>query len=168
MDVCRALVLNAPNKPPTRATVEHWTLRLTNFRTKQHSIHSPSLEWVCEGEYCLNLRKWLKHLCPKILCTVTGYTSSLRRIRPRRGRDMDHWLRQFSNIMTFMTEDSICCRISGCNSRMLKKWVRWEGDRGRPLFLLSFLKRKVRMWSRVVQHPVHTIASASVCKWEVV
>lgn len=48
------------------------------------------------------------------------YTSSLSRIRTRSGRDMDHWLRQFSNIMIFMIEDNICWRISGCSSRILR------------------------------------------------
>lgn len=43
-------------------------------------------------------------------------TSSLSRISPNKGLDMDHWLRQSSNITMFNTVSSICCRISGCCS----------------------------------------------------
>ena len=92
---------------------------------------------------------------------VTGMqalTSSLRRISSRRGRDMDHWLRQFSNIIIFITEESICWRISGWSSRIRRNGVLSEGDTG-PFVLLSFLKRKARIWSNVLQQPVHTIAS---------
>ena len=38
---------------------------------------------------------------------VRGVTSSLSRMRPSSGLDIDHWLRQSSNMMMFNTVDSI-------------------------------------------------------------
>ena len=86
-------------------------------------------------------------------------TSSFRSIRPSKGLDIDHWFRQFSKIIVFMMEDSICWSISGWSSSILRKGVEWEGDMGAPFSLLSFLKRNERIWSRVLQHPVQTMGS---------
>lgn len=46
--------------------------------------------------------------------------SSLSKMRPSRGLDIDHWFLQSSNIITFKTVLRICCRISGCISRTLR------------------------------------------------
>lgn len=94
-------------------------------------------------------------------CSEKCLTSSLSRMRPRRGRDMDHWLRQSSNMMMLSTVDSICCRISGCTSRMRRKAslfiMRW--DAFFFFLLVRQRKRKVMMLSSVAQQPVHTIVS---------
>ena len=89
-------------------------------------------------------------------------TSSLSKMRPSKGRDMDHWLRQSSNMMMLSTVDNICCRISGCNSRMRKKDSLFIMREWLVFFFLLVRqrKRKVMMLSSVAQQPVHTIVSA--------
>ncbi len=71
---------------------------------------------------------------------------------------MDHWQRQFSNMIMFIMEESICWNMSEWSSSRRRK-VDWRvGERGTaPLFLLRFLKKKVTMWSSVPQQPVHTV-----------
>ena len=44
---------------------------------------------------------------------LTWKYSSFNKMSPRRGRDIDHWFLQSSNMMIFKTVCSICWRISG-------------------------------------------------------
>lgn len=87
-------------------------------------------------------------------------TSSLRRIRPSKGRDMDHWFRQSSNIIILSTVLSICCKISGCSSKTFKN-ISGAPIFGFLFFAVSCLNRNVTMWSSVAQHPVQTIVSTT-------
>jgi len=43
---------------------------------------------------------------------VAAFTFSLSRMRPNRGRDIDHWFLQSSKMMMFNTVDSICVTIT--------------------------------------------------------
>ena len=95
-------------------------------------------------------------------------TSSLSRMSPSSGRDMDHWFLHLSNMMVFMTVDSICWNRSECSSSRCRKVVCWLGEMATTesflLVLLRFLKKKVTMWSSVPQQPVQTTESAGKLK----
>lgn len=54
-------------------------------------------------------------------CTPPQLTSSLSKMSPSRGRDIDHWFLQSSNMMMLRTVDNICCKISGCTSKLRRK-----------------------------------------------
>lgn len=56
-----------------------------------------------------------------IECTVGKvFTFSLSRMRPKSGRDIDHWFRQSSKIMMFKTVDNICTIITKLVCILLK------------------------------------------------
>jgi hypothetical protein len=80
-------------------------------------------------------------------------TSSLRSMRPRSGRDIDHWLRQSSNIITFKTVLRICCRISGCSS---STWRNMSLGVGTPLRVFFPVKSTVR-YLKKHQHYTNSI-----------
>ena len=61
--------------------------------------------------------------------------------------------------MVFIMEESICWRRPGFRSRIRRNGVVGPGDMPPAFPRLSLLKRKVRMWSRVLQQPVHTMLS---------
>jgi hypothetical protein len=132
-----------------------------------------SLNWL---KYCKEIDWFKNQRHPK----VDLFTSSLSRMSPSKGLDMDHWFLQSSNMMIFSTVDRICWRISGCCSSTCKNTSpsrllmlprrlflpenRCESRNDERLtwnspFWVSCLKRKDTMWSRVVQQPVHTIVS---------
>lgn len=46
-------------------------------------------------------------------CACVTFTFSLSRMRPSRGRDIDHWFLQSSKMMMFRTVDSICRTVTG-------------------------------------------------------
>lgn len=78
------------------------------------------------------------------------HTSSLRSMSPRSGRDIDHWLRQSSNIITFKTVLRICCRISGCSS---STWRNMSLGVGTPLRVFFPVKITVRYLKKKQHYP---------------
>jgi hypothetical protein len=81
------------------------------------------------------------------------HTSSLRSMSPSSGRDMDHWLRQSSNIITFKTVLRICCKISGCSSRTCRNMSLGVGT---PLRVFFPVKIIVSHFNKI-QHFPHSI-----------
>ena len=78
------------------------------------------------------------------------HTSSLRSMSPKSGRDIDHWLRQSSNIITFKTVLRICCRISGCSS---STWRNMSLGVGTPLRVFFPVKITVRYLKKKQHYP---------------
>jgi len=83
------------------------------------------------------------------------HTSSLRSMSPRSGRDMDHWLRQSSNIITFKTVLRICCRISGCSSSTCRNMSLGVGTPLRVFFPVKITVRYLKKTS-IIQIQLYT------------
>jgi len=76
-------------------------------------------------------------------------TSSLRSMSPRSGRDIDHWLRQSSNMITFKTVLRICCRISGCSSSTCRNMSLGVGTPLRVFFPVKITVRYLKKTSTI-------------------
>lgn len=74
-------------------------------------------------------------------------TSSLRSMSPRSGRDIDHWLRQSSYMITFKTVLRICCRISGCSSSTCRNMSLGVGTPLRVFFPVKITVRYLKKTS---------------------
>lgn len=97
----------------------------------------------------LKMYKSLNKYDTNYLRVLRHCTSSFRSMSPRSGRDMDHWLRQSSNIITLRTVLRICCKISGCSSRTCRNMLLGVGTPLRDFFPVKTIN--IQHYTLVIQ-----------------